>query len=271
MPELPEVETVLRGLKPHIEGATIAAVSIRVPQLRWPIPALNTLLAQQKIYKISRRGKYLLVCLETGTLLIHLGMSGRLCLLTEYQAPQRHDHVDIIFTNDKILRYTDPRRFGAMLWTAEDPSSHPLLKNLGAEPLTDDWNSDYLLQIANHRRVAIKPFIMDSQRVVGIGNIYAAESLFLAGIHPAMPAGCITKNQASRLISATKEVLMLAIQQGGTTLKDFVNSQGAPGYFSQKLRVYGRAGLPCVRCEKILESSQLGQRSTVFCVHCQSA
>jgi len=269
MPELPEVETVLRGLTPHIQGATIEAVLIRAPQLRWPIPDLNEFVIQQTILHVSRRGKYLLMRLQTGTILFHLGMSGRLCLLTEPTAPKRHDHVDIIFTNKQILRYTDPRRFGAILWTTDCPLQHPLLKHLGVEPLTVDFTADYLLQRVNNRRVPIKPFIMNSKVVVGIGNIYAAESLFLAGIHPAMPVSLLTKIQASRLVDVIQDVLTQAIKKGGTTLKDFVNSEGRPGYFSQQLYVYGRAGLACIVCGNMLQSSVLGQRSTVFCVYCQ--
>ena len=269
MPELPEVETILRGLTPHIQGATIEKALIRTHQLRWPIPELNPAIRQQIILNVSRRGKYLLVRLKTGTILFHLGMSGRLCLLTDFKPPQRHDHVDIIFTDKQVLRYTDPRRFGAILWTPDCPLQHLLLKNLGVEPLTDDLTCDYLLQRAANRGKAIKSFIMDSKIVVGIGNIYAAESLFLAGIHPAMPAGLLTKIQARRLIDVIKQVLALAITKGGTTLKDFVNSEGRPGYFAQQLLVYGRAGLPCATCEEPLQSSVLGQRSTVFCVHCQ--
>lgn len=269
MPELPEVETVLRGLVPHIQGATIENVIIRRPQLRWPIPELNLFIKQKTILNMSRRGKYVLIGFDSGTLIVHLGMSGRLCLLTQFTAAQRHDHVDIVFTNQQVLRYTDPRRFGAILWTPDCPSLHPLLSHLGVEPLTNDFTVDYLLQRANNRRVAIKPFIMDSKVVVGVGNIYAAESLFLAGIHPAMPAGALTLVQAIRLVDAIKQVLMLAINQGGTTLKDFVNSEGRPGYFAQTLRVYGRAGLPCFICNELLHASSLGQRSSVFCVNCQ--
>lgn len=269
MPELPEVETTLRGLIPHIQGATIDKATVRTPQLRWPIPELNSFISQQTIINMSRRGKYLLLHLKTGTILIHLGMSGRLCLLTDFKPPQRHDHVDITFTNKQIIRYTDPRRFGAILWTSDCPLHHPLLKNLGVEPLTDEFTGDYLLQHASNRRMAIKPFIMDSKIVVGIGNIYAAESLFLAGIHPALPAGLVTKSQAMRLVELTKHVLTQAITKGGTTLKDFVNSDGRPGYFAQQLLVYGRAGLLCVTCNNILQSITLGQRSTVFCPYCQ--
>lgn len=269
MPELPEVETVLRGLTPHVQGVTLDKAIIRCHQLRWPIPELNSVIAQQPVISLSRRGKYLLIHLANGTLIIHLGMSGRLCLLTEDKLLQKHDHVDILFTNQQRLRYTDPRRFGAILWTAAPPLQHPLLKNLGVEPLTEAFTSEYLHQFATNRRVAIKPFIMDSKIVVGVGNIYAAEALFLAEIHPCMSAGALTLMQAKRLVDAIKHVLASAITQGGTTLKDFVNSEGHPGYFTQRLNVYGRSGLPCVRCENVLQSCTLGQRSTVFCAHCQ--
>ena len=269
MPELPEVETIVQGLKPHLQDATIKQVTIRTPQLRWPIPALNGLLKHQTIRQITRRGKYLLFELPQGTLLIHLGMSGRLCLLPHETPPQRHDHVDLLLTDGRVVRYTDPRRFGAILWTNACPLQHPLLKDLGVEPLTEAFTEAYLLQQTAKRRRAIKPLIMDSKIVVGIGNIYAAESLFLAGIHPAMPAGLLTKTQAARLVPAIKQILERAIAQGGTTLKDFVNGDGRPGYFAQQLEVYGRAGLPCNVCGEPLKSHVLGQRSTVFCEQCQ--
>lgn len=270
MPELPEVETVLRGLTPQLEGATIQDVIIRHHQLRWPIPThLKTLLSQQKILSLSRRGKYLLIQVTTGTLIIHLGMSGSLRLLSLDTPPTRHDHVDIILSTHQRLRYNDPRRFGAILWTEGNPLNHPLLKSMGIEPLDIHFTGEYLKQKALNRSSAIKPFIMNSQIVTGIGNIYAAEALFLAKIHPAIPAGQLTQHQCEQLVDAIKQILKKAIQQGGTTLKDFVNSEGKPGYFSQKLHVYGRAGLPCSTCGTPLRSIQLGQRSTVFCEQCQ--
>lgn len=270
MPELPEVETTRRGIEPHIQGNAIERVEVRCPRLRWPIPDdLNQQLAGQTVQHVTRRGKYLLLGLDVGTLMIHLGMSGRLCFLSHAEPPQKHDHVDIIFKNQAILRYTDPRRFGAILLTRDNPEEHVLLKKLGVEPLTEQLTADYLLQRAKNRRVAIKPLIMDSQIVVGVGNIYAAEALFLAGIHPKMPASHLAYDQSVRLVVAIKQVLAEAITQGGTTLKDFLNSDGRPGYFAQKLHVYGRGGLPCVRCKKILESCVLGQRSTVYCAACQ--
>lgn len=270
MPELPEVETVMYGLTPHIKGAIIQNVVVRHHQLRWPIPStLQQDLKQQCVKRLSRRGKYLLMQVDTGTLIMHLGMSGSLRIVTSMTPVNRHDHVDILFSNQKIMRYTDPRRFGALLWTTDDPYDHPLIKSLGVEPLDSDFNDDYLMQRAGSRRIAIKPFIMDSKVVVGVGNIYAAEALFLAGIHPATSAGLLTKKQYQQLVNVIKQVLQAAIKQGGTTVKDFMNSEGKPGYFAQKLNVYGRAGLPCLRCQAPLQSLRLGQRSTVFCMNCQ--
>lgn len=269
MPELPEVETTLRGLSPHIDGQQIVNVVARRRQLRWPLPEhFEKRLLHQTIEKLSRRGKYLLFQLQQETLMIHLGMSGRLCLIAEDRPLGPHDHVDIIFSNHQILRYTDPRRFGAML-LATDPSEHRLLKHLGVEPLSSYLTTDYLLSGAKNRRMAIKSLLMNSQFIVGIGNIYAAEILFLAGIHPMMPAHALTSHQAERLIECIQQVLAKAIAQGGTTLKDFVNSEGKPGYFSQQLNVYGRAGQACYQCGQSLQLITLGQRSTVFCHHCQ--
>lgn len=270
MPELPEVETIMRGLIPHLEDATIQHVVIRQPQLRWPIPLdLNDNLQQQKIIHLTRRGKYLLIQLTTGTLIIHLGMSGSLRVLQQDIPPTRHDHLDIILSDNKVLRYNDPRRFGAILMTDENPLQHTLLKSLGVEPLDEHFNGAYLKKAALKRHVSIKPFIMNSKIVTGIGNIYAAEALFLAKIHPLTEARLLTQQQCDLLAKSIKDILLAAILQGGTTLKDFVNSDGKPGYFSQKLHVYGRAKLPCTSCGAPLQSLQLGQRSTVFCQQCQ--
>ena len=270
MPELPEVETIMRGLSPHLEGLIIQEVIIRQAQLRWSIPAhLNAFLKQQKILGLRRRGKYLLIQVTTGTLIIHLGMSGSLRLLQHFTLPGRHDHVDIVLSDNKRLRYNDPRRFGAILIAEGDPFHHGLLQSLGIEPLDPNFNGNYLKQAALRRRVSIKSFIMNSKIVTGIGNIYAAEALFLAQIHPLTEAGQLSQEQCDRLIQSIKDVLQAAILQGGTSLKDFVNSEGKPGYFSQKLKVYGRAGLPCLICNTPLQSIQLGQRGTVFCKCCQ--
>lgn len=270
MPELPEVETVLQGLIPWIKHATIKKMVVRQKKLRWPISDnVNFYVKNNQIINISRRAKYLLIHLKTGTLIIHLGMSGSLKILQTGQPPGKHDHVDIIFSNALILRYNDPRRFGAILWT-EDWENHPLLKSLGPEPLDDRFNAHYLKRMGQTRRVVIKQLIMNGKIVVGIGNIYAAEALFLAKIHPLTSANELTDPQYESLVDAIKTVLQAAIQQGGTTLKDFVNTEGKPGYFAQKLHVYGRAGLPCTRCHTPLESLKTGQRSTVFCPVCQN-
>lgn len=271
MPELPEVETTLRGLSPHLQNNKITQVVVHCRKLRWPIPVeFESRLIHQTIRHLSRRGKYMLLYLEHDVLLIHLGMSGRLCILTQPKCLEKHDHVDIILADHKILRYTDPRRFGAMLLTSEPPMQHPLLRHLGLEPLSSDFTADYLLQYVRNRRVAIKSLLMDSKMIVGVGNIYAAEALFLAHIHPAMPAGKLTKIQAKRLVNCVQQVLSKAITQGGTTFRDFMNSEGKPGYFAQQLKVYGRGGKPCVECGTILVSCLLGQRTSVYCPNCQT-
>ncbi len=268
MPELPEVETTRLGIMPHLCGVKINSAIIRTDKLRWPIPNdFTTQVAHQTIQDISRRAKYLCIHLEKNMILIHLGMSGRLSLLTEKKAPERHDHVDIILDNGKILRYTDPRRFGTILLSKDD--QHPLLLNLGVEPLHNIFTADYLFNKSKSCKIAIKPFLMNHKIVVGIGNIYATEALFLAKIHPSRPAYTLTPLEADVLVETIKTVLKKAIEQGGTTLKDFLNSAGKPGYFVQQLKAYGRAGQPCLNCETSLQSCILGQRSTVFCPTCQ--
>jgi formamidopyrimidine-DNA glycosylase len=270
MPELPEVETVLNGLKPHLENTIIQDVVIRHDKLRWPISQnLKQHLINQSIGKISRRGKYLLIPIGDGTLLIHLGMSGSLRIMLRTKPAKKHDHVDIIYSKTHLLRFTDPRRFGCLLWTNEDPLHHALLKNLGPEPLSEDFTSDYLFQIIQNRKRNIKDLLMDSHIIVGIGNIYAAEILFLSKIHPATSAKLLSRKECVTITHAIKQVLTKAITQGGTTIKDFINSQGKPGYFAQKLYVYGRANKPCQVCKTLLIQISLGQRSTVFCPHCQ--
>ncbi len=270
MPELPEVETTLRGVAPHILGQKIIDVIIRHPHLRWPIPPrLKQHLKGQIIRRLQRRGKYLLFILDTGTLILHLGMSGRLQIHNDTVPPQKHDHVDIRFLNKKVLRLTDPRRFGALLWTSDSPETHPLLKNMGPEPLTSSFDGTYLWEHARNRKIAVKSYIMDSKIVVGIGNIYATEALFQARIHPKTPAGKISRDHYQTLATVIKSVLQHAINKGGTTLKDFAQSDGSPGYFSIELQVYGRAGEPCPRCHTQLLSLRIGQRSTVYCPKCQ--
>jgi formamidopyrimidine-DNA glycosylase len=270
MPELPEVETVCRGVAPHIVGRSIQQVFVRQPRLRWPVTDnLNHILTGLTIQSVTRRAKYLLFQTSAGTLLVHLGMSGSLRVVTSQQDIKTHDHIDFVFTKDVIMRYNDPRRFGAVLWTSAPIAEHPLLKDLGPEPLLEDFNGELLYARAKNRKVPIKSMIMDSHVVVGVGNIYANEALFLAGIHPCRAAGDIDLAAYQKLAECIRMVLANAIEQGGTTLRDFVNEVGKPGYFQQQLRVYGRAGLPCVQCQQPLEETRLSNRSTVFCVECQ--
>ncbi len=270
MPELPEVETTRRGIAPHLEGQRVTEVVVRQPRLRWPIPAeLTTALAGQRIDAVRRRGKYLLLETAAGTALLHLGMSGSLRVLQADEPPRAHDHVDICLADGRCLRLRDPRRFGALLWTRRPAAEHRLLRDLGPEPLDQDFDSDYLAQRAHGRRAAIKSFIMDSRIVVGVGNIYASEALFLAGIHPKTAAGRIGRARLARLVEAIRTVLTQAIAQGGTTLRDFSDSDGRPGYFQQRLSVYGRAGEPCRRCTGTIRSLTLGQRNTYYCPRCQ--
>ncbi len=271
MPELPEVETTLRGLKPHLENQTVRDVILRCDKLRWPISKnLKAILHKKSIQSFSRRGKYLLFHFKHGTLIIHLGMSGKLQIFTAAPAVKKHDHVDIIFADKKLLRYTDPRRFGAILWTQNPPHQHPLLCHLGVEPLEKNFTAKYLFDYTQKRNLAIKLLIMNANIVVGVGNIYATEALFMAGIHPATPAKLLTLQHCQTLVRTIKKILKQAIQQGGTTLKDFMNSDGKPGYFSQELQVYGRQSQPCFVCETIVQSMQLGKRSSAFCPTCQS-
>ncbi|EKD74294.1 MAG: hypothetical protein ACD_45C00006G0002 [uncultured bacterium] len=271
MPELPEVETTLRGIAPHIKQQTITNVIVRQHQLRWRIPSnIQQILTDEMIIHVERRGKYLLLKTHNGAIIIHLGMSGNLRVLAKTLPPDKHDHVDIIFHNKKILRFADPRRFGAFLWTEGNPHNHSLLKNLGVEPLTNHFSGKYLLSQAQGKTTPIKSFIMDSKIVTGIGNIYAAEALFEAGIYPESPAKSLSIERLNALTKTSKKILRHAIKRGGTTLKDFINSNGKPGYFSSQLKVYGRAGLPCVTCQAPLQLMHIGQRSTVYCAHCQT-
>ncbi|MDA1342312.1 MAG: bifunctional DNA-formamidopyrimidine glycosylase/DNA-(apurinic or apyrimidinic site) lyase [Proteobacteria bacterium] len=270
MPELPEVETTARGIAPYIEGQTVKQVIVRQPQLRWTVPeTLNETLAGIRINSVSRRAKYLLFATDIGTVIVHLGMSGSLRILPKDKSPDKHDHIDFIFTNSTVLRYSDPRRFGAVLWTAFPPAEHSLLKDLGPEPLLSDFDGRHLYQLSRNRKLPVKSFIMDSHFVVGVGNIYANEALFMAGIHPARHVGKISLARHQQLADCIKTVLQDAIQQGGTTLRNFVNEAGNPGYFKQQLRVYGRAGLPCTQCLQALTEIRITNRSTVFCSHCQ--
>jgi len=271
MPELPEVETTRLGICPHLVGQIISHVTIRNFKLRWPIPAnLNKILTRQTVHHITRRAKYLLFHCDNGVLIIHLGMSGRLTVLDNAESIGKHDHVDIFFDNGLVLRFTDPRRFGAILWTDQDIDQHRLLNHLGPEPLSTNFNADYLYPQVNGRNTTIKTFIMDGKNVVGVGNIYANESLFLAGIHPKTRAGKLSQNQCKKLVLAIKDVLEKAIVAGGTTLKDFRKSDGTPGYFAQQLNVYGRQGEQCVHCDNKIEHYKETQRATYYCPQCQT-
>jgi formamidopyrimidine-DNA glycosylase len=269
MPELPEVEVSRLGITPFMEGVVVDRVVIRHPRLRWPIPQELHLLEGQPLQLIERRAKYLLLRSTLGTAILHLGMSGRLRILPISTPPEKHDHVDIELANGKLLRFHDPRRFGALLWTRDDPYQHPLLSKLGPEPLTDAFSEDYLWQRGRNIRSVIKPWLMDNHVVVGVGNIYANEALFMAHIHPKRAVNSLTSKENSALVAAVKLVLAKAIKQGGTTLRDFMRADGKPGYFVQELQVYGRAGQACMGCSHPLEELRLGQRSSVYCPICQ--
>lgn len=268
MPELPEVETTRRGIEPWLDGQSICSLDIRNGSLRWPVSDELYRLQDQPVRKVLRRGKYILLELESGTLIIHLGMSGSLRVVDGSAEIKKHDHIDIVISNGKRLRFNDPRRFGCMLWTT-DWRQHALIRALGPEPLSDEFDIDYFYQALQKRRSPIKLTIMDSHLVVGVGNIYANEALFMSGIDPRRAANRISKARVAALRDAIIDVLGNAIRQGGTTLRDFVNSDGKPGYFSQQLRVYGKAGSPCLVCATELKEVRQSARSTVFCPQCQ--
>jgi len=269
MPELPEVETTLRGIEPHLLKQRIARVVVRDPRLRWPVPVEISRAEGQQLVKLQRRGKYLLLKLQRGGLLIHLGMSGSLRVLQHPATPKKHDHFDIELQNGVCLRFNDPRRFGAFLWLEGEMLSHELLRDLGPEPLSDDFTAEYLYQASRGRKAAVKNFIMDGHIVVGVGNIYASEALFMAGIHPQRAAGRVSRQRYINLVAAIRDVLEHAIRRGGTTLRDFVNSNGAPGYFAQELLVYDRAGGECFQCGGKIKQKVIGQRSSYYCPVCQ--
>ena len=269
MPELPEVETTLRGIEPYLLNQQVARVIVRDSRLRWPVPREVRNAEGQQFVSLQRRGKYLLLALEQGGLIIHLGMSGSLRVLQHPTDPQKHDHVDVELGNGACLRFNDPRRFGAFLWVDGDLQSHELLRDLGPEPLSDAFTADYLYQGSRKRSVAIKNFIMNGHVVVGVGNIYASEALFMAGIHPQRAAGRVSKQRYEGLVAAIHDVLSRAIRRGGTTLRDFVNSDGAPGYFARELLVYDRAGSDCFQCGSAIRKKVIGQRSSYYCPACQ--
>ncbi len=269
MPELPEVETTRRGIMPHIQGKRLTRVIVREARLRWPVTDhLQQILQHRQLLSVGRRGKYLLLAFDHGTLIIHLGMSGSLRVLPAHTEPAKHDHLDLLF-DEQCLRYHDPRRFGAVLWTDADIEQHELLRHLGPEPLSPDFDGDCLHQAAGKRRIAVKNLIMDGRVVVGVGNIYANESLFMAGIRPDRACNRVSRKRYARLAECIKQVLTAAIAQGGTTLQDFQQADGKPGYFAQELQVYGRTGKACVICDRSIREKTIGQRSSYYCVHCQ--
>ena len=274
MPELPEVEVSRLGVEPNLVGRCIIEAVLRTPRLRHALtPELAASLAGKRIDAVRRRGKYLLFDCESshggGWLILHLGMSGSLRLVPPGTPAQKHDHVDLVFAHT-VLRLRDPRRFGTLVWQpGPDVEAHPLLAVQGIEPLSDAFDGDWLYAATRGRRTPIKPFLMDSHRIVGVGNIYAAESLFMAGINPLREAGKVSRERYVRLADAVKRILGHAITRGGTTLRDFISPDGAPGYFEQELMVYGREGQACVRCGRVLRHASIGQRASVWCGHCQ--
>ncbi len=269
MPELPEVETTRQGIAPHLVGHRVVALTIRQPHLRWPIPSvLRRRLPGQKIETVERRAKYLLAHTNAGSALLHLGMSGSLRILAADTPPGAHDHFDWCLDSGHILRYTDPRRFGCLLWQASG-ATHPLLAALGPEPLDTGFDGVYLWKISRGRSAPVKALLMDQKIVVGVGNIYAAEALFAAGIHPRRAAESVSRARCERLAGEVKRILAHAIRRGGTTLRDFISPDGTPGYFEQELFVYGRAEAPCKVCGTPIRAVMLGQRSTFYCPCCQ--
>ena len=270
MPELPEVETTRRGIEPYVLGKRVNKVVVRDGRLRWPVPQdLTQCLSGLKITTLQRRSKYLLFGNSAGHLLVHLGMSGSLRIVLPDEPPGAHDHIDLIMTGGKVLRFRDPRRFGSFLWTSEAPQQHKLLRDLGPEPLSNDFSGGHLFSASRGRRVAVKNFIMDAHVVVGVGNIYASESLFIAGIHPNRQAGRISRQRYELLSNAIKKTLQRSIEMGGTTLRDFVNSDGSPGCFEQTLLVYGRESKSCRGCGSSVKRKVIGQRSSFYCSNCQ--
>lgn len=269
MPELPEVEVCRLGISPHIIEQQVSDVIVRNAKLRWPIPAEVQEMLGQRIVAVQRRSKYLLLRLQTGTLLLHLGMSGTVRIIDDDTPVAKHDHFDVQFSNGKVLRLNDPRRFGAVLWLAKHQDEQGLLTHLGPEPLTEAFAHGHLFSQASKRKIAIKTFLMDNKVVVGVGNIYANEALFMASVHPATQVNHISEEKFNQLTDIIKQVLASAIEQGGTTLKDFTQADGRPGYFAQKLHVYGRAGETCDGCQTTLEEIRQSNRSSVFCPSCQ--
>jgi len=271
MPELPEVETTKNGISSYIVGKHVNDIIIRERKLRWVIPSgLIDSLKNQRINQLTRRAKYLLFHTDNGCLIVHLGMSGSLRLVRKDRPHVKHDHVDFIFESKYILRFHDPRKFGAILWTNKNPAKHRLISHLGPEPLEDEFNAEYLHAKSINRSVPIKTFIMNSYIVVGIGNIYASEALFLSGINPKCKVNRISITRYKKLVGSIKTILAQAINKGGTTLRNFVNSDGLPGYFANELKVYNCAGKPCSKCNNEIKVIKQNQRSTFYCTFCQT-
>lgn len=269
MPELPEVETTRRGVEPHVEGRLLTAVLVRNPRLRQPVPAdLAALVGGRRLLSVSRRAKYLLFAFDHGSLIVHLGMSGSLRVVQAGEPAGVHDHVDLVF-GERALRLRDPRRFGMVVWQPGEAAAHPLLARLGPEPLDEAFNGAWLYQVSRGLRAPIKHVLMDGHKVVGVGNIYASESLFRARIHPLEQAGRIGLSRCERLAEAVKETLQAAIAAGGSTLRDFVGGDGQPGYFQQQYFAYGRDGQACRVCGGEISRVVSGQRATYFCPACQ--
>ena len=272
MPELPEVETTRKGIATHIVGQKVSRLYVHQPRLRWlvNVKILSRSIVNCEFTDITRRGKYLLFKNDNGVMMCHLGMSGSLRIVTDLQHRRKHDHIEWAMENGAVMRFHDPRRFGSVLWIDSDINQHKLLRNLGPEPLSSDFDGNYLHDKARRRKQAVKTFIMNSHIVVGVGNIYASEALFLAGIHPAREAGRISKKRYQTLVETIKSTLNNAIKSGGTTLRDFVNSDGEPGYFRQKLNVYERGGQDCVTCSRPIKRIIQGQRASYYCPGCQT-
>lgn len=269
MPELPEVETTCRGIRPHLIGQQLRSVRVHQPKLRWPIPEEIQRLTLAPLDSVKRRAKYLLISNQYGQAIVHLGMSGSLRVIDDGAVRRKHDHVELETESGIILRYHDPRRFGCWLWQNADDPTHPILNKLGPEPFDPAFSSERLFQLSRRKAQCNKQFIMDNHVVVGVGNIYASEALFMAGLRPGIAAGKLSRAACDRLHNCIVQVLERAIEQGGTTLKDFVNSDGQPGYFAQSLSVYGRDKQPCVRCNTPIRKVVLGQRSSFYCPKCQ--
>lgn len=271
MPELPEVETSCRGITPFLINQKIVGAVVRNRQLRWPIPSrLGKSLAGQTIHSVTRRAKYILLGTHKGTLILHLGMSGHLHIVTTDTLAEKHDHFDLLLSTGYLLRLTDPRRFGAVLWTTKDPAYHRLLQDIGPEPLSDSFDSDYLYQRSRHRQCTIRDFLLNGRMVAGIGNIYANESLYRAGIRPTLAAGRLSHRRVTALVSAIKTTLTEAINAGGTTLRDFKNVDGRPGYFQHDLLIYGRANESCRHCGNDIKAKTIHGRRLYYCPTCQT-